>query len=116
MEGSRLKPLLRALVRSKRPVRATPHKVQGLLCVVDVGSLEMNSAGLGLRYSFMPLNGCLAVLLGYAFTAGRTEGLEQAHRLRVLRGLPLGVPLHTQGELRCLRQVNGFDHAVFGMG
>lgn len=47
---------------------------------------------------------------------GFAEGLEDLHRVGVLRRLPFRVPLHREeegGEARCM---DGFHQAVFGMG
>ena len=94
-----------------RTQSANPASAGFSFACEKVAGQPANRAGSSLRNYLS----CLAVLLSGALTAGRAESLEQAHGLRVFASLPLWVPLHAESELRHLRHVDGFDHAVFGV-
>ena len=60
--------------------------------------------------------GTLLLATSGLLTTRIAERLEDLHRMRVLRRLPLRVPLHRQGELLGGWQVNRLNQAIFGMG
>ena len=47
-----------------------------------------------------------------SLTTSLAEGLEDAHGERVLGGLPFRVPLHSQGELCQIGQMDGFYQPI----